>query len=70
MALRQLTKPPKLCLVQFYIAKTTCIVETKKLRLKDSGEVFSKSAPEKGDKVTLRSNGKLQDSMVIAADGK
>ena len=70
MALRQLTKTPKLCLVYFYIDKTTCIVETKKLRRKDSGEVLSKSAPEKEDKVTLRSSGKLLDAMVIAADGK
>lgn len=68
MALQQLTKTPKLCLVYFYIDKTTCIVETKKLRLKDSGEVFSKSAPEKGDKV--RSSGKLLDATVTAADGK
>ena len=70
MALRQLTKTPKLCLVYFYIDKTTCIVETKKLRREDSGEVLSKLAPGKGDKVTLRSNGKLLDAMVIAADGK
>ena len=50
--------------------KLACIVETKKLRRKDSREGFSVSAPEKGYKETLRSSGKLLDAMVIAADGK
>lgn len=70
MALRNLTKTPKLSLVYFSIDKTTCIVETKKLRRKDNGEMFSNSGPDKGDKVTVRSSGKLLDAMVIAADGE
>lgn len=70
MALRNLTKTPKLSLVYFSIDKTTCIVETKKLRQKDNGEMFSNSGPDKGDKVTVRSSGKLLDAMVIAADGE
>lgn len=70
MALRNLTKTPKLSLVYFSIDKTTCIVETKTLRRKDNREIFSNSGPDKGDKVTVRSSGKLLDAMVIAADGE
>lgn len=40
-----------MCFVYFYIDKIICIVEIKKLRLKDSGEVFLKLVFEKGDKV-------------------
>ena len=65
MALQQLTKTPKLCLVYFYIDRITCIVETKKLR-----RSILKIGPDKGDKVTLRSGGKLLGAMVIAADGR
>jgi len=70
MAYRNLTKVPKLCLVYFSIDKTTCIVKTKKIRRKESGEVFSDARPESGAKVTLRTNGKLLDAMVIASHGK
>ena len=70
MAFRNQTKIPKLCLVYFRMDQTTCIVETKKLRSKDSGEPFSCLGPKRGAKVTVRSTGKLLDAMVIALDGK
>lgn len=70
MAYRNLTKIPKLCLVYFSIDKTTCIVENKKIRRKESGEPFSNFGPEKGEKVTVRTSGKYLDAMVIALDGK
>ena len=70
MAFRNLTKVPKLCLVYFSIDKTTCIVETKKIRRKESGEAFSNTGPESGAKVILKANGKLLDTMVIALHGK
>ena len=70
MAYRNLRKVPKLCLVYFSIDKTTCIVETKKITRKESGEAFSDVGPESGAKVTLRSNGKLLDAMVIASHGE
>ena len=38
MSLCQLTKVPKLCLVYFSINKSTCIVETKRLRNEETGE--------------------------------
>ena len=70
MAYRNLTKVPKLCLVYFSIDKTTCIVETKRIRRKESGQVFSDVGPESSAKVTLRSNGKFLDAMVIASHGE
>ena len=70
MAYCNLTKVPKLCLVYFSIDKTTCIVETKKIRKKESGEAFSDHGSESSAKVTLRTNGKLLDAMVIASHGK
>ena len=70
MAYRNLTKIPKLCLVYFSIDKTTCIVDTKKIRRKESGEPFSNVGPESGAKVTVRTTGKHLDAMVIASDGK
>ncbi|KAJ7371610.1 hypothetical protein OS493_024286 [Desmophyllum pertusum] len=68
MAYRNLTKVPKLCLVYFSIDKTTCIVDTKKIRSKDSGEPFSNVGPESGAKVTLRSRSEFLEAMVIASD--
>ena len=70
MSLRQLTKIPKLCLVYFSVDKSTCVVETKKLRLKETGEPFSENGPEKGATVTLKHGGKFLEAMVIAAYGK
>lgn len=61
---------PKVCLVYFSIDKTTCIVDTKKIRRKESGEAFSNARPESGAKVTLRANGKLLDAMEITSHGK
>ena len=68
--LSQSYKSSKLSLVYFSIDKTTCIVETKKIRRKESGEAFSDAGPESGAKVTLRTNGKLLDAMVIASHGE
>lgn len=69
MALRNLTKIPKLCLVYFSIDKT-CIVETKKIRRKETGKPLSDVGPESRALVTVRNGGKQLDAMVIAADGK
>ena len=70
MAFCNQTKIPKLCLVYFRIDQTTCIVETKKLRSKDSCEPFSCVGPKRGAEVAVRCTGKLLDAMVIALDGK
>ena len=70
MAFRTLTKIPKLCLVYFSIDKTTCIVETKKIRRSETGEPFTNVGPESRTLVTVRNSGKQLDAMVIAADGK
>ena len=70
MSIRSLTKVPKLCLVYFGVDKSTCIVPTKKLRMKGTGEPFTQIMPERRAAVTLRNNGRLLDAMVIALDGK
>ena len=70
MSLRHLTKVPKLCLVYFSIDKSTCIVETKKLRNKETGEPFTENGPEKTAAVVLKNGGKRFEAMVIASDGK
>ena len=70
MALRNLTKVPKLCLVYFAVDKSTCIIETKKLRLKETGKLLSETAPNARDVITVKSGGKLLEAMVIATGGK
>ena len=70
MALRNLTKIPKLCLVYFAIDKSTCVIETKKMRSKETGKLFSETAPNVRDVVTVKSGGKLLEAMVIAKGGK
>lgn len=70
MSICSLTKVPKLCLVYFGVDKSTCIVPTKKLRTKDTGELFTDIMPERRAAVTLRNDGKLLGAMVIALDGK
>ena len=70
MPLCHLTKVPKLCLVYFSIDKSTCIVETKKLRNKETGEPFIGNGPEKTAAVALENGGKCLEAMVIASDGK
>lgn len=70
MALRGLMKVPKLCLVYFGLDKTTCIVETKKLRDKETQTQFSDFGPRKFTSVTLRHKGKTLEAMVIASSGK
>ena len=64
MSLRNLTKVPKLTLVYF------CIVETKRLRLKDDKKPFLESKPERKDAVTVKSEGKVLEAMVIATHGE
>ena len=54
----------------FAIDKSTCIIETRKLRSKETGELLSETAPNARDVVTVKSGGKLLEAMVIAADGK
>ncbi|KAM7442522.1 hypothetical protein ABFA07_008551 [Porites harrisoni] len=66
MALCNLTKVPKLCLVYFAVDKSTCIIETKKLRLKEAGKLLSETAPNARDVITVKSRGKLLEAMVIA----
>ena len=70
MALRNLTKVRKLCLMYFGVDKSTGIVETKRLRSKETGENFKESGPVRGDKVAVKTGGKLLDAMVIATDGE
>lgn len=71
MSFRHLTKVPKLCLVYFSIDKSTCVVETKKLRNKETGEPFTaENGPEKRSAVTVKNGGKCLEAMVIASDGK
>ena len=70
MAVRNLTKVPKLCLVYFSSDKTTSIVETKKLRDKETQNQFTDLPPTKFATVTLRNSGKVLEAMVIASHGK
>ena len=69
-ALRTLLKVLKLCLVYFSLDKTTCIVETKKLRDKETKKQFSDFEPVKLSSVFLKHNGKVLEAMVIASSGK
>ena len=70
MSIRHLTKVPKLCLVYFSIDKSTCVVETKKLRNKETGEPFTDNGPEKKSSSCSINGGKCLEAMVIALDGK
>ena len=70
MALHNLTKIPKLCLVYFAIDRSTCVIETKKMRPKETGKLFSETAPNARDVVTVKSGDKLLEAMVIATGGK
>ena len=70
MALRDLTRIPKLPLVYFSSDKTTCILETKKLRQKETQGQFVHCGPEKLSTVLIKHAGKELDAMVIASDGK
>lgn len=69
MSLRNLTKVPKLTLVYFAVDKTTCITETKKLRMKEGEKPFE-TKPARNTVVTVKIRGSSLDAMVIAADGK
>ena len=70
MSLRNLTKIPKLTLVYFSVDKSTCVVETKKLRMKDDKKTFLETKPERKDAVTVKSEGKVLEAMVIATHGE
>ena len=71
MSLRNLTKVPKRSLVYFGIDQSTCIVDTKKLRMKDSGwQPFTNSAPQKNSEVMIKFGTKVLDAIVIASDGE
>ena len=69
MSIRNLAKVPKLSLVYFSVDQSTCVVETKKLRRKDTGESYE-SAPEEMAAVTIRSGSKQLEALVIASDGE
>ena len=70
MSICNFTKVPKLSLVYFSVDQSTCVVETKKLRRKDTGESYTESAPEKMAAVIIRSGSKQLEALVIASDGK
>ena len=70
MSIRNLTKVPKLSLVYFSVDQSTCVLETKNLRRKDTGKSYAESAPEKMATVTIRSGSKQLEALVIASDGK
>lgn len=70
MDLRSPTKVPTLCLVYFGSDQTTSIVQTKKLKNKETQMQFCEFEPEKGSYVTLKHNGKVLEAMVIASSGK
>ena len=70
MALRNLTKVPKLCLVYFSSDKSTCIVDTKKLKDKETKNYFTDLMPLTSSTVTMRNSGILLEAMVIATHGK
>ena len=69
MTLHNLTKVRKLCHILRF-DKSTCIVKTKRLRSKETGEHFKESGPVRGDKIAVKTGGKLLDAMVIATDGE
>ena len=54
----------------FAVDKSTCVIETKKMRSKETGKLFSETAPNARDVVTVKSGGKLLEAMVIATGGK
>ena len=56
--------------VYFALDKTTCIVETKKLREKETQKQSSDFEPQNSSSVTLRHNGKVLEAVVIASAGK
>lgn len=70
MASRNANALRRFCLVYFGVDQTTSIVETKKLRNKENGKLYSDSAPEKGFSVTVEHCRKMLDAMVISSDGK
>ena len=65
MALRNLTRVPKLCLVYFAVDKSTSVIETKKLRSKETGKPFTETAPNTRDIVTVATDGKQSSPFPI-----
>lgn len=70
MSLRNLTKVPKFTLVYFAVDKSTCVVETKKLRMKDDKKPFLETKPGRKAAVIVKSEGKVLEAMVIATHGE
>lgn len=70
MSLRNLTKVPKRSLVYFSIDQSTCVIDTKKLGMKDSGLPFTNSGPQKNAEVMIKYGIKELDAIVIASDGE
>ena len=70
MSLHNLTKVSKRSLVYFSLDQSTCIVDTKKLRMKDSRQPFTNSVPQKKAEVMIKFGIKELAEIVIASDGE
>ena len=70
MSLHNLAKVRKRSLVYFSIDQSMCIVDTKNLRMKDSGQPSTNSAPQKNAEVMIKFGIKELDAIVIASDGE
>ena len=70
MALGNLTKVPKLCLLYFAVEKRYMHYWNKKNAIERDRKLFSETAPNVRDVVTVKSGGKLLEAMVIAKGGK
>ena len=69
MSLQNLTTVPKLILVYFSVDKSTCVIKTKKLRMKD-GEKSFENKPVRNTVITVKNGGSSLHAMVIATGGK
>lgn len=69
MFLRNLIKVLKLIFVYFVVDKKICVVEIKKLRIKD-GEKVIEIVLERNCEVIIKYGGKLLEVMVIVVNGK
>lgn len=70
MDLRSPENVPTLSLVYFSSDRTTSIVQTTKLRDKETQKQFVDFAPAKMSYATYKHHGKVLEAMVIASSGK
>ena len=54
----------------FAVDESTCVIETKKMRSKETGKLFSETAPNARNVVMVKSGGKLLEAMFIATGVK